>query len=267
LTLKQRIEGEAESLEAGDALAVTYEAELDGLPAMFLPPLVQITETPGVSVYADQPSVEDAEPARRTETYTFVFEAGGDFVVPGASLDWWNNETSQIETAAVEPMTVSVVGEPLPVPEEEPPPPEPIDWRRILIVLLLLYAMWKLFHRLRPRLQAALAAARKRRLESEEHAFKQLEKALLGRDRHRAQSALLVWLDRIAPGMGPREFAARYGDEKLRSELQQISETLYRDGGDKIHVKRLLPLLSKARHRAHQERQRHSELVLPPLNP
>lgn len=267
LTLERILEGEPESLEAGDALVVSYVAELDGLPAMFLPKLVEVPETPGVSFYPDQPIVEDHEPARRTERYTFVFESGGEFIIPGASLGWWNKETGQVETAAVKPMSVSVVGDPLPVPEEEVRPPEPIDWRRILIGLLLLYGAWKLFTRLRPRLQAALAAARKRRLESEEHAFKQLEKALLVSDRRRAQSSLLAWLDRIAPGSSPREFAARYGDEKLSTELERISKMLYRDGSDRVHMKRLLPQLSKARRRVRQERQRSSKLALPPLNP
>lgn len=267
LELEQSVEGETDSLEAGDAVVVSYVAELDGLPAIFLPPLVEIEETPGVSVYPDQPVVEDSQPALRTERYTFVFEAGGDFVIPGATLDWWNRDAGRIETSAVEPMTVSVVGDPLPVPEEEPPPAEPIDWRGVAIGVVLLYLVWKLASRLAPRLQAAWSASRRRRLESEEHAFGRLERVLLGRDRRQAQAALVVWLERIAPGFTLGEFAERYGDDRLRRELQEMSQTLYRDSSHDIPMKRLLIPLTKARRRVKSERQRNAEPALPPLNP
>lgn len=267
LTLDREIEGEVESLEAGDALVVRYTAELDGMPVIFLPTLVQMTDTPGVSIYPDQPVVEETEPARRTETYTFVFEAGGDFIIPGTRIDWWNKEAGRIETSPVEPMTVSVAGDPLPVQAEEAPPPEPVDWRRVLIVLLLLYIAWKLLSRLLPKLQAALAAWRKRRLASEEYAFAQLEKALAGKDRRNAQAALLTWLERIAPGHSLASFAARYGDEKLESELNDMSRTLYRDSNDQIQMKRLLIPLTKARRNVKHEQQQRAEHALPPLNP
>jgi hypothetical protein len=266
-TLERTLEGEPGSLDAGDALVATYVAELDGLPAMFLPPLVSVEEAPGVSTYPDQPVVEDQAPARRTEKVTFVFEAGGDFVIPGASLAWWNRDSEQIETASVEPMTVSVVGDPLPVPEEEAPPAREIHWRRVLILLLVLYVAWRLFNRLFPRLEAAMVERRRRRLASEEHAFGQLERALLGSDRRKAQAALLEWLPRIAPGSDLGTFVERYGDEKLQDELRDASETLYRSSGGEVHMKRLLIPLTRTRRRAHRERRARAEQQLPPLNP
>ena len=83
LGLTREIEGNTAALEAGDGLVVRYVATLKGLPSMFLPPLVTEPEIPGVSVYADQPSIEDGPPATRTDTLTFVFEAGGEFPLPG----------------------------------------------------------------------------------------------------------------------------------------------------------------------------------------
>lgn len=267
LELDQRVEGDLESIEAGGALIVSYVAELDGLPAMFLPPLVEVPEMPGVSVYADQPIVEDAEPARRTETYTFVFEAGGQFEIPGASLDWWNRNAGQVETASVEPMTVSVTGDPLPAPEQEPPPPEPIDWRKIVIALVVMIGVWKLLSILMPKIRTALETRRAERLTSEEHAFRQLEKALLGGDRRKAQAALLTWLGRITPGLDPREFAGRYGDDTLREHLAEASRALYRESNDDVHMKRLLVPLGRARRKVQRQRREHAEYALPPLNP
>lgn len=267
LTLTQRVEGDPEALEAGGALVVSYVAELDGLPAMFLPPLVDIEETPGVSVYADQPVVEDTQPARRTERYTFVFEAGGDFLIPGASLDWWDRENGRIENSSVEPMTVSVVGEPLPVPAEEPPPAEQIDWRTVLLLALLLIVAWRLLARLMPKLTAARKRARAERLASEEYAFGRLEKALRGKDRRKAHAALLAWIERVAPGLGLIEFTERYGDAKLGDELQEMSRALYREEDDEINLKRLLRPLTKARRQAKAQQAAHGKYALPPLNP
>ena len=266
LTIERSLEGDTVALEAGDALSVTYVAELDGLPAMFLPALVHPDETPGVSVYADQPVIEDGPPARRTERYTLVFEAGGDFVIPGASVAWWNSETGRIEPATVPPMTVSVVGQPVSAVEETPPD-EPTDWRTAVVALALLFVVWKVLARLTPVLRARREAAHERYLHSETYAFQQLETALLGNDRRRAQAALLEWLSRIAPGMSPSEFAAAYGKDDLQEPLQQMSRTLYRDDVDDIATRRLAKPLFKARRRALEARDADVTSALPPLNP
>jgi hypothetical protein len=49
LNLGIDVEGELDGLEAGDAIVLTYRAELDGLPAIFLPPLAPAFEFDGVS--------------------------------------------------------------------------------------------------------------------------------------------------------------------------------------------------------------------------
>ena len=53
---------------------VTYAAELDGLPAIFLPPLLPELDVDGVSGYADVPKLGDGPPARREEKLTLVFD-------------------------------------------------------------------------------------------------------------------------------------------------------------------------------------------------
>jgi hypothetical protein len=88
LSLRLDVNGELDSLEAGDAVVLEYVAELDGLPAIFIPPLAPNLEFDGVSVYADVPDVEDGSPARRSEKLTLVFDAGGAFSIPGRELHY-----------------------------------------------------------------------------------------------------------------------------------------------------------------------------------
>ncbi len=68
LSLAWRSRGGLDELEAGDAIVITYRAELDGLPAIFLPPLAPGIEFEGVSDYADTPDVEDGDTARRSRS-------------------------------------------------------------------------------------------------------------------------------------------------------------------------------------------------------
>ena len=72
-----------------------------GLSALFLPELVEPIDTPGVSAYPEQPLVEDDEVARRTEKITYIFNAGGEFETPAVTIDWWNKDTAQIESATL----------------------------------------------------------------------------------------------------------------------------------------------------------------------
>ena len=146
LTLTRGIEGESDSLIAGDALIVRYTAELDGLPAMFLPPLVATEEIPGVSVYTHQPLLEDAERSRRSETLTYVFEAGGQFELPAIELSWWNTEISAIEITSVPSLTVSVAGPPVPAATDSTTD-RPAAWRSVAawfaILLPAAFVAWR----------------------------------------------------------------------------------------------------------------------------
>ena len=98
LELALDVEGGLDELQAGDAIVLTYRAELDGLPAIFLPPLAPALEFEGAAVYEDAPDVEDGETARRSEKVTVIFEAGGEFSIPGMELTICNTESQSIDT-------------------------------------------------------------------------------------------------------------------------------------------------------------------------
>ena len=271
-TLERVVEGEAESLEAGDALVVRYVAELEGMPAIFLPALVPSapTEVAGLSVYADEPIIEetgDGVTSRRSEKLTFVFEAGGEFSVPAAEIRWWNTLTAAVETASVPAMTVRVAGPPLPSPAAETPPRAQPAWWPVFAWAAALAVMLLVPIRYRHRLLSHWTAYLERRRRSEGYAFTGLRKTLRGGEPREAHRALLAWLERVEPGLDARRFSRRYGDSKLERQLEELSRSLYADAGGTVSLGELETSLAAARRRRARADRRGQSFALPSMNP
>ena len=270
LTLEREIEGEAESLEAGDALVVRYVVELEGLPAIFLPALVPSLPTgaPGLSVYAEQPVIEeseDGETARRSEKLTFVFEAGGDFTVPSAEIRWWNTETSEVAVAAVTALTVSVAGPPIPSPVDAELRAKPA-WRTVLAWAAALAVILLALSRHRACLLSRWTAYQDRRRRSEGYAFSKVRKALRGGSPRAVYRALLVWLERVEPGLDARQFANRHGDPKLARQIEELSRSLYAEAEGAVNLRELETSLAAARRRRARTDRRGRSFTLPSMN-
>jgi hypothetical protein len=266
LDLVREIDGEASTFEAGDALVVRYTAKLDGLPSMFIPDLMSAIEIPGVSIYADRPEFNDDELASRSEKLTFVFEAGGEFEIPGVELDWWNLETSSIEIASVPPMTVTVVGPPLAIATVSDEAVEPDRWRLAGLVLLAAIALF-ILRRLLTRLSVEKREREQRRLASEAYAFEQLNDAIRSGDLHLTYERLLGWLEKLEGTADTLGFAARFGDTDLQNLVAQLSSTLYSNSDDNLDVRKLAKPLNKARSRFLDEARLQAHTMLPNLNP
>ncbi len=266
LDLVREVDGEASTFETGDALVVRYTAELDGLPSMFIPDLMSAIEIPGVSVYADRPEFNDDELASRSEKLTFVFEAGGDFEIPGVALDWWNLETSAIETASVPPMTVTVVGPPLATATASDEAVEPDRWRLAGLVLFAAIAFF-ILRRLFMRLRVKKHEREEHRLASEAYAFEQLNDAIRFGDLHLTYERLLAWLERLDGTADTLGFAARFGDADLQNLVAQLSSTLYSNSDDNLDVRKLAKPLNRARSRFLDEARLQAHTMLPNLNP
>jgi hypothetical protein len=261
----RELEGDVQDLEAGDALVLRYIAELDGLPAMFIPPLAPDIGAAGVSVYADQPVVEDGEPARRTETVTLVFDTGGEFALPGVDIDWWNVESQQLESAAIEPMTFRVTGPaPLPPPVEES---VAVDWRSMLAVILVAGLLIVGYRHALPRIRETRAAARAARARSEQFAFRELQSALRNDQAAEAHRRMLVWLARIAPDCDIRSFARRFGDAGLQADVSDFIAMLFAASTAAPDLAKLSAGLAKARHACLRDQTTTRAAALPPLNP
>ena len=265
LALSLDVEGELDGLEVGDAVVLTYRAELAGLPAIFLPPLAPDLEFEGVSTYRDLPEVQDGETALRTEKVTLVFDAGGEFNIPGLDLPFWNTESGSIEQAMADGMVISVQGPP-PASTVEEDSAEP-RWRRLAGIAFGAVALMVFLWRGLPALVRHNREAAERRRQSEDYAFRQLTRALGSNDRPAAYRALLRWLERLEPGMDARTFAIRYGDESLSAAFTALSAAVYHEAQTAGDLRPIRRKLAAARRRYLAGDRPGSVRQLPPLNP
>ena len=265
LTLTREVDGDPENLEAGDALVVRHIAELDGLPAIFLPPLGRVPDLPGVSVYADEPVVEDGNVATRTEQFTLVFEAGGEFSLPEVTLEWWSLDRQVTEQASLPALTFAVAGPPLTTSTHDV---LNSDWRSqaaivaaaVLLPLLAAYLLRRAWRSQRRR------AAQFR--ETEEYAFRQVGRVASTNDDRAFYAELVRWLEHSEPALGPRQFARQYGDEALLSRIESLSGSLYAaDATHRPDPREILRLLAPARARRISRAGRLPGHRLPPMNP
>jgi len=263
LTLDRQINGDIESLKVGDALVVRYIAEIDGMPALFLPPMNAVIDQDGVSSYFDQPVVEDTTSGRREETVTLVFENGGEYSLPAIALDWWNIESAEIETVALPPLKITVTG-PLPGPERQPIKPEYYGFYFAVLILLVLAATF-----IRRITVVVKAFLNKRKIEyhrSEGYAFKKLKSALHRKDAQATHQCILGWLEQLDPDIDTRDFALTYGNG-LENHIDGLKSNLYSAQSTPIDWSQLEKQLVRARRRALRQKVDRSQTSLPGLNP
>lgn len=264
LTMTREVDGDIENLAAGDALVVRNIAELEGLPAIFLPPLGELPESPGISTYADEPIIEDGDVARRSEQFTLVFESGGEFSLPEVTLDWWNLNENSIERASLPAIAFTVAGPSLTPAGEQS---QPLRWQAVLgaalVVVVLLAVALRYGRRFRQwqRKRSNLAK------ESEEYAFKQLRRSEGTGDARAFYVSMSAWAGRLQPGLGARQFAVQSGDSDLLQQTDRLTRSLYTSEQQDVDLTEILKMLVSARHRFFAARQRHNRHSIPWLNP
>jgi hypothetical protein len=249
----------------GDAIVITYRAELDGLPAIFLPPLTPDLAFEGVSVYRDMPEVQDGETARRAETVTLVFEAGGEHRIPGLELSFWNTASRSAETVTASGRLVSVKGPP--AASTTAADAAGSRWQRVAAIAVSAIALLAVLWRVLPILWRRYREAAERRRLTEDYAFRQLLGALGSGEPAETYQALLRWVDRLEPGMDARSFAAHCGDESLSEALTALSRALYGGAEGSVDLGPVRRKLQIARRRHLDRNSVSSALELPPLNP
>jgi len=266
LKLSLAVEGETADLEVGDALVLTYEANLVGLPAIFLPPLAPTMAFDGVSVYADSPAVGDMATARRSEKLTLVFDAGGVFSIPGLTLNYWNTETESISSASVDGFEVSVVG-PAVAPGASEKAERPLFfWASAVAVVSVLAGIIYTFGSAAANRYRANTEKRRR---SESYAFSLLQTALGANDTEEAYRSMLRWLARLNPAMSMRQLARNYGDGSLPADVELFSRMNYSasESGNSVDTSRLSKGLARARARYIRQLVTAKSGDLPTLNP
>lgn len=265
LSLTMTGDGELDDLEPGDAVVLRYRAELEGLPAMFLPPLAPTLDMPGVAVYADEPSVRDGDVASREERLTLVFEAGGEFAIPGVELEYWNLATQSIAKASAPGLAITVTGPPVATPESAAG--IGFDGRLAAFLLAAVLAILVVAWRLAPQAARYLRAASERRRLSESYAFREVDRALRSADAPAAYAAMLAWLGRMAPGIDARGFAAAWGDDRLRGGVESLAASNYAEVNARFEPSALRTGLQQARQRYLAEPTGRAPDELPGLNP
>lgn len=195
LTIDQKTEGKTVDIRAGDIVVQTVTVKIDGASALFIPPIVETSNIPGLSIYPEEPVVSSSSnrgviSGQRVEKVSYVVQYGGKYSLPSTTLDWFNLETGKVESAPLPGLEITALGEP-------PVEVAPMDWRKILLWtlgsgLLLLTAFW-LYKHLSPHIAAFRKARREQWLDSEKYAYQQAQKAVRTRDLGETYSAIDRW--------------------------------------------------------------------------
>lgn len=178
------------TFKAGDALVRTVTREAEDMPAMAMPNLV-FAAPEGVRVYVDPPQSDDRQnrgivTGRRVDRATYVFEAGGHFVLAGLVQPWWDLEARRLRTERLPENTVEVSA-----------PPVPIDPWRFVAPMLALLAVLLIERRFEPALRSRYAERRARWLASEPKAYRDLAAACHRGDLREVYRAFTVWRRRV----------------------------------------------------------------------
>ncbi len=265
LELERHVDGAVDGLQVGDAVVVRTVARLDGMTAIFLPPLSPVGEISGVGIYPDQPVVDDGEVASREEIVTYVFEKGGRYAVPTVALSWWNTDSKTIEISSLPEIHWAVEGPSLVLSDAIASERTSGFLALALAVtaLLILVARYRVGYGLREGLRRQRETWRA----SEGYAFRAVRTAARSGDTVRFYENVLAWLERFEPGMSTDELVRRGGDERLRSHLHDLTRTLYSTSNAAIDLLEIERLLVGARRAIASERKEAKPSVLPPLNP
>ena len=264
LTLEQNLIGDPENLEPGAAFSRQVTARVSGVSPIFLPPLIPSMEAEGLADYPKEPELSEKTrrgriSGDRTESVTYVAEAGGRFVADPIRLRWWNLRTQQIEVAEVSGFEISSRG-PLPAP------PTPLGRenlaRSAAVAALLAIPIALLGRWLWPRFTRRRRARREAWLASEPFAFAQVDAALRARNFGEGLRAIEAWSRRFAP-------SAKNGDRHLEL-MQPLAAKLY--GADPTAPSRrdwarARKALAAARQQATAADRDRPGAVLPVLNP
>lgn len=245
LTLDLQVDGDLSDIAVGDAIVLRYTAELEGLPAFFLPSLAPVLDTPNVSTYADEPEIIDADKARRSETLTLIVDGPGEITVPTVELAYWNTNSAAVESVIADGFTVTVAGAAETAATNNGTAPH--DWRLTAIgaiaALLLIVLLWRGL----PLAAASARQAAERRRASERYAYQRVVDLLRTRKVDEVSRSLYSWLRRLPSAPGPREFALAYGSGDLAEQLDILSRTAFTHATVPVDWKQLRKELSSAR--------------------
>ncbi|MBT4836295.1 MAG: protein BatD [Methylococcales bacterium] len=112
LTLVENWEKSLSNIKVGESITRTIQVIAEGLTAAQLPEIKQnLPKT--IKQYPDQPVLQNKKKNNgivgvRQEKIALIPNASGEILLPSVSVNWWNTETDQLETAMLPAKTISV---------------------------------------------------------------------------------------------------------------------------------------------------------------
>jgi hypothetical protein len=91
---------EDNTYSVGEAIRQTVTLSATNVPAMLLPPLI-VPDLKGLSIYHKPALLNDISSrgeltGTRVESFTYIFEQVGEYIVPEQIFYWWNDKTQEL---------------------------------------------------------------------------------------------------------------------------------------------------------------------------
>ncbi len=253
LTLRDNWSREPGELRAGEPISRNITVSVLGQLETQIP-AIEPPDVDGISIYPDKPSLNRRMESggirgERTDQYALIGVAGGEVILPGLSLPWWDIEANEWRVAELPAVSLNIL------PSDEPPMPEPVPdtsvdavaavvaepvivqpeiWRRVAEVLaaiwlLTVFAWW---WSTRPRREERGPPPVPLHKQQARH-LKAARKAALAGDAGQVRRALLEWGRLQWPDKPPRSIGrlAEGVSDPLHSELKQLSGSSYGPNG------------------------------------
>ncbi len=195
LTLEQQVIG-GPDLMVGDAVTRSITVSIEGTTPILLPDLMPellVNTAPApLRAYPKEPVVTETETrgvlsGNRTDSTTYVAQAGGDLKLAPISLSWFNLDSGQVESLESSEITLSITAPP-------PPPPGVADYARWTAMALAGIGMiWAIMRLIWPRLRHLLTRVARAWQASEVFAHRRVIRAIRARDLNATLTALDQW--------------------------------------------------------------------------
>ncbi len=111
LELSTNIDSE-QNYAVGEAINLTIKITTQSSPAMMIQPLIK-PKLNGISIYQKTPQVFDKSNrgelvGTRIESFTFIFEKKGKYLIPEKIVYWWNTSTNALEKIIIPSLSFNV---------------------------------------------------------------------------------------------------------------------------------------------------------------
>ncbi|NOD29461.1 BatD family protein [Ruegeria atlantica] len=195
-SLDQKLDGPTD-MQAGDSITREISAQISGTTALTIPALTPQDQSQLLRAYPKEPRFSETEDqgilsGQRVEETVYNAQDGGETQLSAVSIDWFNLDTGQIETASLPSTKLTLAP-----PRRQPPDAQTII-KSVLYLVIVVFALWTLGRFLRPRYSTWKTERRRRYLASEKYAVDALRSALISRDLPAVYQALGLWKSRSA---------------------------------------------------------------------